>query len=305
MVIVDEAHHARVRVSGNKREETRLYKAVRDVVSPEAFSKRSALFLTATPMQLDSRELFSLVELLDPALFPTVEHFERHRASVPGLSRLVHDLTSYGFPLPDENPVEVIERVAAWLGRDVDSVATDLAGGEASIGRVCDDLASRHLLSEILIRNRKKMIGGFMPRQAHRWEVDLTDQERLALNAVEAYVREGFARADRTHDMAVGFVMVIFQRLMASSIRALRVSLDRRRQRLEGNAAAPVLRKRRAALVEELEEGLERDEFVATLLDEWQRRTLKSRMNSLGWSTCWTQSRSTRRVTPSLHNSAS
>jgi hypothetical protein len=51
MVIVDEAHHARVRVSGNKREETRLYRAVRSVVSPDAFSKRATLFLTATPMQ--------------------------------------------------------------------------------------------------------------------------------------------------------------------------------------------------------------------------------------------------------------
>ena len=80
MVIVDEAHHARVRISGKKREETRLYRAVRTVVSPDAFSKRAALFLTATPMQLDSKELYSLVELLDPALFPTVQHFERHRA---------------------------------------------------------------------------------------------------------------------------------------------------------------------------------------------------------------------------------
>ena len=28
MVIVDEAHHARVRISGRRREETRLYKVV-------------------------------------------------------------------------------------------------------------------------------------------------------------------------------------------------------------------------------------------------------------------------------------
>ena len=32
MVIVDEAHHARVHVSGRRREETRLYKVVRDLV---------------------------------------------------------------------------------------------------------------------------------------------------------------------------------------------------------------------------------------------------------------------------------
>ena len=76
MVIVDEAHHARVHVHGRSHEETRLYKVVRDLVSPDVFSKRAALFLTATPMQLDSGELYSLIELLDPALFPTEEHFD-------------------------------------------------------------------------------------------------------------------------------------------------------------------------------------------------------------------------------------
>ena len=68
-----------------------------------------------------------------------------------------------------------------------------------------------------------------MPRQAHRWEVQLSAGERSALAAVEVFVRDGYARADRTNDQAVGFVMVIFQKLMASSIRALRMSLDRRR----------------------------------------------------------------------------
>jgi len=219
-------------------------------------------------MQLDSKELYSLVELLDPALFPTVQHFERHRADVPGLNRLVHDLTLHGFPPPGEEPDEVIDRVAGWLDRDADEIAAELSAGEQSVGRVCENLASRHLLSEVLIRNRKKIIGGFMPRHAHRWEVNPTPAELEALKAVEEYVREGFARADRTNDMAVGFVMVIFQKLMASSIRALRVSLDRRRQRLENSAAKPALGKRRAGLIEDIEEGLDRDEFVAGLLDE-------------------------------------
>ena len=268
MVIVDEAHHARVRMSGNKREETRLYRAVRKVASPEAFSKRAALFLTATPMQLDSRELFSLVELLDPALFPTVQHFERHRQEVPGLSCLVHDLSSYGFPPPGEDPAEVVARVAAWLGEGETEVSLRLGSGEDAVARLCDDLSARHLLSQVLIRNRKKVIGGFMPRQAHRWAVELTTEELRALNAVEDYVREGFSRSERTHDQAVGFVMVIFQKLMASSIRASRGSLDRRRQRLEQSATAPALSKRRAALVADLEEGLERDVFIADLLDE-------------------------------------
>ena len=237
-------------------------------MSPDAFSKRAALFLTATPMQLDSRELYSLVELLDPALFPTPEHFDRHRAQVPGLSRLVHDLTEYGFPLPDQDADKVVERVADWLGSDKIEVEARLQAGTESVARVCSELSSKHLLSEVLIRNRKKIVGGFMPRQAHRWEVQLSDAERRALDAVEGFVRNGYARADRTKDQAAGFVLVIFQKLMASSIRALRTSLDRRRQRLELRAASPALTRSATTLIADFEESLDRDEFVGALLSD-------------------------------------
>ena len=269
MVIVDEAHHARVRRSGNRREETRLYKVVRDLASPDAFSKRAALFLTATPMQLDSGELYSLVELLDPALFPTEEHFDAHRSAVPGLSRLVHELSEHGFPIPEDDPALVIERVATWLDLSGTEAERRLSAGEESIASLCEELSARHLLSEVLIRNRKKIVGGFMPRHAHRWEVELSAPERTALNAVEAYVREGYARAERTNDSAFGFVMVIFQKLMASSIRALRTSLDRRRGRLEKSSEAPVLSKNTKAMLEGLGERLENDDYVNALLDEF------------------------------------
>ena len=268
MVIVDEAHHARVRISGRRREETRLYKVVRELASPDAFSKRAALLLTATPMQLESRELYSLIEILDPALFPTAEQFKLHRAQMPGLSRLVHELTEYGFPLPDGDPHVVVEQVASWLDRDVVEAEQRLYAGPDSVARVCADLSARHLLSEVLIRNRKKIVGGFTPRQAHRWEVHLSAAERSALEAVELFVRDGYARADRTKNQVVGFVMVIFQKLMASSIQALRVSLDKRRERLERSSATPSLNKRTKAAFADFEEGLVQDEFVSALLGE-------------------------------------
>ena len=67
LVIVDEAHHARSHRSGLT---TRLYRLVRNLAAPGHFARRAMLFLTATPMQLDTHELYALVELLDPALFP-------------------------------------------------------------------------------------------------------------------------------------------------------------------------------------------------------------------------------------------
>jgi SNF2 family DNA or RNA helicase len=268
MVIVDEAHHTRVHVSRGRREETQLYKVVRDLVSPDALSKRAALFLTATPMQLDSGELYSLIEMLDPALFPTVQHFDRHRSLVSGLSQLVHELTEHGYSSPHQGEQDIVERVAQWLETDDASARERLIGGRESLARVCADLSARHLLSEILIRNRKKVVGGFMPRQAYRWEVQLSDEERRALAAVVVFVRDGYARADRTNDQAVGFVMVIFQKLMASSIRALWTSLSRRAERLRKIASAPSVPRRARAVIAGIEDRLDQDEFISALLDE-------------------------------------
>jgi ERCC4-related helicase len=268
MVIVDEAHHARVRGRGRSRTENRLYKIVRALASPDAFSKRAALFLTATPMQLDSSELYSLIEVLDPALFPTEERFDAHRLALPGLSRLVHDLTMYGFPLPDVARDDLVARVSRWLEVSSEDALARLEGGEDSIAELCEDLSSRHLLSQVLIRNRKKVVGGFMPRQAHRWQVELTPEELQALSAVEAYVREGYAKQARTKDVALGFVMVIFQKLMASSIRALRTSLDRRRIRLERGSGTTAIRRATQATITELEGRLDDDDLTSDVLDK-------------------------------------
>lgn len=266
-VIVDEAHHARVRRSGNRTQETNLYKIVRQLVSPEAFSKRAALFLTATPMQLDSGELYSLIELLDPALFPTYAHFEQHRGRMPGLNRLVNDLrinTARTIELDDPT----LDRIGQWLGIPAPEVATQLKEGPEAVERICEELSARHLLSEILIRNRKQVVGGFMPRQAHRWEVHLTTQELTALRAVEDYVREGYARADRTKDQATGFVMVIFQKLMASSIWALRQSLSRRRERLELRSSSAAGTKATRRRLQDAREESDNDALISELIDD-------------------------------------
>lgn len=243
LVIVDEAHHARSRRHGTKRETTSLYRLVSELVSPDAFSKRAAMFLTATPMQLDSSELYSLIEILDPVLFPTEQHFAQHRQNVPGLSRLVNDLSIHGFPILNQPEKQTAELVAAWLDIESTEALKRLRGAPVALSQLCEDLSDRHLLSQVLIRNRKSVIGGFMPRRAHRWPVVLTAAERTALAKVEDYVLSGYAQAERNKDTAIGFVMTVFQKLMASSLRALRQSLDGRRARLEERSKAPVLTK--------------------------------------------------------------
>ena len=167
LIILDEAHHARSYPDGTT---TALYRLVRDL-APEEHPQRMMLFLTATPMQLNTHELYSLVEILDPTLFPSEEDFEQHRRATPGLSRLVENLSHRVFPIPDqgeEETAQTVEHVAAWLEMDALEVRGRLSAGQDELQEIADKLADKHRLSEVLIRNRKALVGGFMPRTAFR-----------------------------------------------------------------------------------------------------------------------------------------
>ena len=103
--------------------------------------------------------------------------------------------------------------------------------------RLSEELLAKHRLSEALIRNRKAVVGGFMPRAAAVWEVELTDAEWEAYDAVTSYALEGFERARIEKNNALGFLMVDFQKLSCSSSEALRKSLLRRIEKLEAKLA--------------------------------------------------------------------
>ena len=278
MIIVDEAHHVRSTRQGNRITTTRLYRLVRDLADPARAGKRSLLFLTATPMQLQTHELYSLVELLDPVLFASEDHFEDHRRRARGLSRLVEQL-SEGYPIPGEEPSTTLQRVSDWLGLPEDRVQERLERSAQERETLCRELADRHLLSEILIRNRKKEVGGFMPRHAYRWAVTLTDDERAALALVEEYVQHGFALAESERENAFAFVMVLFQKLMASSISALSRSLAGRRDRLLARAAP--LRRSATMLEQIFEEREAASEIAEASLHEAEAAELNALVQTL------------------------
>ena len=231
LVIVDEAHHARSQLVGGSTNTTRLYRLVSKLASPEHVMRRGMLFLTATPMQLSTHELYSLVELLDPGLFPSEAEFDKHRSSLQGLNQLVERLQSPGFQLPKDDTEEIAERVSQWLDLEVHEARRRLTAGPDDLEVLAKELSDRHLLSEVLIRNRKAVVGGFMPRVAHRWEVELTSEERRALQAVEEYIQYSYL-AESSDGNVAGFVMATSQKLMASSLAAIRASLNRRHSKI-------------------------------------------------------------------------
>jgi hypothetical protein len=229
LVIVDEAHHAR-RTLDNLAG-TRLYRLVQSLAEPQHATSRAMLFLTATPMQLHPFELYSLIELLDPTLFPSFEDFEAHRGLLAGLNKTVDNVRRWpSLALVDQETTAV--ELSSWLGVGASEVFSRLSEpGERE--RLWEELLAKHRLSEAMLRNRKAVVGGFMPREAAVWEVDLTEAEWEAYDAVTRYALEGFERARIAKDNALGFLMVIFQKLSCSSSEALRKSLLRRVVKLE------------------------------------------------------------------------
>lgn len=73
----------------------------------------------------------------------------------------------------------------------------------------------------------------FLPRHVHTVKYRLSERERRLYNAVTEYVREHMDKALKANRRNVAFAMLVLQRRLASSVHALRDSLERRRERLK------------------------------------------------------------------------
>lgn len=97
-------------------------------------------------------------------------------------------------------------------------------------------------------------------------------QEAL-YEGVTSYVRWGYDRARQEKQNAVGFLMVLIQRMVTSSTRAIRATLERRQEVLDHDAPPPV-------------EGTELEEHERELLDDLEAeesldRLLRHRLHAL------------------------
>jgi len=82
----------------------------------------------------------------------------------------------------------------------------------------------------------------FKGRKTYSLRFDMYSDERKFYKAVEKYIRNGYKSIERIVDYnkrrAAGFVLTTFQKLNASSIAAIRASLEGRKNRLTGQLSA-------------------------------------------------------------------
>ena len=262
LVVLDEAHHARRRAPGSERDRRpnallALMRALRD-----RGLARGLILLTATPMQVHPAELWDLLDLLGlPAewhekaflqFFEDLEHanpgaeaFDRMAAlfraaeraagavargeaqRLTGLSRLKADKVLRALRDDSSIPRRMLEtderRAALAILRARTPVRT---------------LVSRHTRG--LLR-RYAAAGTLSARIAARRAADefvaMTAAERALYEAVEDYIATMWNRAAPDERSAVGFVMTIYRRRVASSFRALRATLEAHLAAMESGAA--------------------------------------------------------------------
>ncbi|HEY7489833.1 MAG TPA: DUF3883 domain-containing protein [Candidatus Tectomicrobia bacterium] len=103
-----------------------------------------------------------------------------------------------------------------------------------------------HILAEASAQNENRMMirrlkedmkkfdGSpcFPPRHVQTLPYQLSPQELTLYNAVTAYVQHNFQRAEAAENRNVGLALTVLQRRLASSVAAVRLSLERRRKRL-------------------------------------------------------------------------
>ncbi|WP_165774710.1 SNF2-related protein [Candidatus Viridilinea mediisalina] len=242
LVIFDEAHHLRRSLEGRRNagasdlDGRKISAAYR---MAQRFQKRttSLLLLTATPLQLHAYELFSLIELLDPTLFPTFHDFDQYRTKIPQFNRAADRLDRY-HELDDAERFALAKDLAALTAseRSKEQPVNMYVALESPEGReqYKARLADAHYLTRVLIRNRKRIIfDDLQPRRARVRRVTYSDAEWEAYHAVTAYLQEWYNIALRDRNNALGFLMVTYRKILTSSSYALRRSFLRRIERLQ------------------------------------------------------------------------
>ena len=214
LVVFDEAHRVRRRRVGNQLKRTRAYELADELKE----LTNGCLLLTATPMQLHNYELYSLIELVEPGLY-TYEEYSSMSKTIPELNELLKNLSEWETLEPREK--KRTRRSPYLRGYEDLEKEDDRDRAELTI-------LKRHPLAEVLVRNRKAVLGGFSGREPITHTVDLTDEEEDLYEKVSRYIKRGYNRAQRERNLAIGFVMVTYQKLLASSSHALRVSMRKR-----------------------------------------------------------------------------
>ena len=218
LVIVDEAHHIR-------NQDTYSHKAVRFFCD----NAEAVVFLTATPIQLGSRDLYVLLNTLRPDLVIDKESFEHMSEPNPYINQAVslmraqetnwiertHEAlaqagsTAWGKSILCRNPEFI--RIQSKL---VDGIVTNVERVQA-----ITNVEAMHTFAGIINRTRRRDIGEFTVRKPETVTVRFSHSQQLLHDELLKIQTEIFSRLHG--DINVKFMMSTIRRQAASCLYGL------------------------------------------------------------------------------------
>ena len=285
LVVLDEAHHARRRgVGGADERPNQLLRLMRGLKG----KTQGLVLLTATPMQVSPVEVWDLLSLLDPpsewsegaftrffekAAKPAPSHGEM--AFMASLFRSIE--AAYGevtteeagrfFPGAGKFKIKKILR-ALRDGAEIPLKQMEAPERKAAIRLMKANTPVKRLVSrhtrELLRSYYKagKLSTRIADRQVEDRFVRMSEAEREVYEAMEHYISSTYNNTAREKRTAIGFVMTVYRRRLASSFHALGQTLEDRLGRLSKPAST-----RTSIQAGRLEEDVLEDELAAEAMD--------------------------------------
>ena len=223
LVIVDEAHHIR-------NQNTFSHKAVRFFCD----HAEAVVFLTATPIQLGSSDLFVLLNTLRPDLIIDQESFKHMAEPNPFINQAVSAARSQEADWPTL-VVEFLGQAAStsWgqsilrhnpdfiriLARLVDGHITD-----AERVKMISDIEAMHTFANIINRTRRRDIGNFTLRKPETVHIPFTPVQQHLHDELLRIQAEIFSRIHG--DANIKFMMTTIRRQAASCLYGLAPFLE-------------------------------------------------------------------------------
>ena len=222
LVIVDEAHHI-------KNPNTYAYQAVQLFCE----NATSVVMLTATPIQLRDRDLYTLLNLLRPDLIYDYESFVRMAEPNPLINEAVRLIRSDEEGWQNKALSELIAVAETSCGANIvtnpvytNSIRTlmqnDISDEERV--RLITDVESLHTFASIINRTRRRDIGDFTIRKPETLKVSFTEDQASLYNEL---LRIQANILTQLHgDRGLRFMMTTIMRQAASCIFGLRPFLE-------------------------------------------------------------------------------
>ncbi len=251
LVVLDEAHHARRRASTTGEDRPNALLALMRELKDRT---DAMLLLTATPMQVDPIEVWDLLNLLGLPEAWTAERFLKFFEDI-GHPNPAHDAlvrtaqlfraaeTAYGTATTQQ-----VERIGGLSRLRTNKMLRALRDERsqlplrrleneeraAALALLRSWTPVRHLISrhtrELLRRYFREGVleTAIAEREVEDRFIDMTPAESALYDAVDDYISSTYDRSEANVRSAVGFVMTVYRRRLASSFHALAETLRKR-----------------------------------------------------------------------------